>query len=44
MMFLMGSTWLAVNVWLSEHGALLAAVALAGVSWRPRLGQASVGA
>jgi hypothetical protein len=26
--FLLGSTWLAVNIWLSEHGSLLAAAAL----------------
>ena len=40
-MFLVGATWLAIDVWLSEQGALLAAAAVAGVSWRPR---ASVGA
>ncbi|CCG01349.1 protein of unknown function [Blastococcus saxobsidens DD2] len=34
MMFLLGSTWLAINIWVSEYGWLLLAAALASVRWR----------
>jgi hypothetical protein len=27
-MFLLGSTWLALNIWVAEHGPLLAATAV----------------
>jgi len=42
-MFLVGSTWLAISVWLSEHGALLAAVILASVTWRPSVDRSVAG-
>ena len=32
MAFLLGSTWLALTVWMSEHGSLLAAAAVCGVA------------
>ena len=42
-MFLLESTWLALTVWASEYGPLLAAVALAGVQSADRH-RTSVGA
>ncbi|MGY1684747.1 hypothetical protein ACI8AK_04055 [Geodermatophilus sp. SYSU D00867] len=32
MAFLLGSTWLALHVWVAEHGHVLAAAALCGVA------------
>ena len=33
-MFLVESTWLALSIWLNEHGMLLGAMALAGLQRR----------
>jgi hypothetical protein len=37
--FLLGTTWLAVTIWTSEHATVLAAVTLTslGTHWGPRL-------
>ncbi|GAB3196444.1 hypothetical protein GCM10027261_19180 [Geodermatophilus arenarius] len=32
MAFLLGSTWLALNVFIAEHGSLLMAVAACGIA------------
>ena len=44
MEFLLASTWLALSIWVSEHGGLLSAVAVAGVAWRPVVRPAPVAA
>lgn len=41
-MFLVETTWLALTIWVSEHGPLLGAVALTGLQARAILSRSSV--
>jgi hypothetical protein len=33
--FLLESTWLALTVWMTDHGPLFSALALTGLRWHP---------